>query len=218
MRPPASKKARMTSAQASRATGSSPTLKVIQLPRPTTGSASPVEGIGLTRGDPCCAVLADGPRNVAAAPAAPRELRSRRRPTDRDRSIEHFHLQRSKARRHRRRGDAPSHDSSQFARSRPGVRNSVRLGSHTGRRGHALDGLRHLLWCDMVNHVSCPLHDLQQAASNAVPELFGSVLEDDFVAVARENDDRQGQVFVVPAKAKCDWDHKGAVHRDCADL
>ena len=39
----------MTSAQASRATGSSPTLKVIQLPRPTTGSASPVDGIGRVR-------------------------------------------------------------------------------------------------------------------------------------------------------------------------
>ena len=46
MRPPSSKKARMTSAQASRATGSSPTLKVIQLPSPTTGMASPLDGIG----------------------------------------------------------------------------------------------------------------------------------------------------------------------------
>ena len=49
IRPPASTKLRMTSAQASRATGSSPTLKVIQLPRPTTGSASPVDGIGRVR-------------------------------------------------------------------------------------------------------------------------------------------------------------------------
>jgi hypothetical protein len=45
-RPPAAKKARMTSAQLSRASGSLPTLKVIQDPRPTIGKASPVEGIG----------------------------------------------------------------------------------------------------------------------------------------------------------------------------
>ena len=36
----------MTAAHSSRRTGSSPTLKVIQLPSPTTGSASPLEGIG----------------------------------------------------------------------------------------------------------------------------------------------------------------------------
>src|SRR6266540_7278183 len=48
-RPPASKNARITCAQASRATVSSPTLKVIQLPSPTAGSASSVEGIGLVR-------------------------------------------------------------------------------------------------------------------------------------------------------------------------
>ena len=47
MRPPSAKKARITSAQASRAARSLPTLKVIQLPRPTTGSASPVAGIFL---------------------------------------------------------------------------------------------------------------------------------------------------------------------------
>ena len=45
-RPPAAKKLRMTSAQLSRATRSLPTLKVIQLPSPITGSASPLEGIG----------------------------------------------------------------------------------------------------------------------------------------------------------------------------
>src|SRR4030095_14139288 len=45
-RPPESKKAPITCAQASRATGSLPTLKVIQLPSPTAGSSSPGEGIG----------------------------------------------------------------------------------------------------------------------------------------------------------------------------
>src|SRR6266516_5506817 len=46
-RPPESKKARITCAQASRAIVSLPTLKVIQLPSPIAGSPSPVEGIGL---------------------------------------------------------------------------------------------------------------------------------------------------------------------------
>src|SRR5215813_961415 len=44
-RPPSSKKARMISAHESRAAASSPTLNVIQLPSPTGGSASPLEGI-----------------------------------------------------------------------------------------------------------------------------------------------------------------------------
>jgi hypothetical protein len=48
--PPAAKKARMTSAQASRATASSPTLNVIQVPRPTSGRASPLDGIGRVAG------------------------------------------------------------------------------------------------------------------------------------------------------------------------
>jgi hypothetical protein len=46
MRPPAAKKARITSAQLSRAGLSLPTLKVIQLPSPTSGKASPLDGIG----------------------------------------------------------------------------------------------------------------------------------------------------------------------------
>ena len=46
IRPPARKNARMTAAHSSRSSGSSPTLKVIQLPSPTTGSCSPLEGIG----------------------------------------------------------------------------------------------------------------------------------------------------------------------------
>jgi hypothetical protein len=69
MRPPSSKKARMTSAQASRATGSSPTLNVIQLPSPITGMASPLDSIGLVRIARCCADAGRG-RNIAAAPVA----------------------------------------------------------------------------------------------------------------------------------------------------
>jgi hypothetical protein len=46
-RPPSAKKARMTSVQELRAAMSSPTLKVPQVPRPTSGSAAEgVEGIG----------------------------------------------------------------------------------------------------------------------------------------------------------------------------
>ena len=77
-RPPASKKARMTSAQASRATGSSPTLKVIQLPSPTTGRASPVEGIGLVRMRSGWADATAAASN-AAAPVAAKERSSLRR-------------------------------------------------------------------------------------------------------------------------------------------
>ncbi len=45
-RPPSRKNARITAAHSSRSSVSSPTLKVIQLPRPTTGSRSPEEGMG----------------------------------------------------------------------------------------------------------------------------------------------------------------------------
>lgn len=48
-RPPPAKNARTTSVQLARAAGSSPTLKVIQLPRPTTGKRSPDDGIGRVR-------------------------------------------------------------------------------------------------------------------------------------------------------------------------
>jgi hypothetical protein len=51
IRPPAAKKALMTAAHSSRSPTSSPTLKVIQLPSPTTGSRSPVEGIGFVIGE-----------------------------------------------------------------------------------------------------------------------------------------------------------------------
>src|SRR2546426_8758353 len=77
-RPPSWKKAPMTSAQESRAETSSPTLNVIQLPRPTSGSRSPVEGIARVRivRDWAAAV---GGRRTEAAPAAAREDRKARR-------------------------------------------------------------------------------------------------------------------------------------------
>src|SRR5215216_314256 len=80
IRPPAAKNARMTSAQELRATLSLPTLKVIQLPSPTSGSASPLDGIGLVRTAACCAAAIG--ESMAAAPVAakacnnPRRLRS----------------------------------------------------------------------------------------------------------------------------------------------
>src|SRR5262245_10603496 len=66
----------MTSAQASRATTSSPTLKVIQLPSPTTGNVSPVDGIGLVMIARPWESAGHG-RNTAvpAAASAPRRLR-----------------------------------------------------------------------------------------------------------------------------------------------
>ena len=73
MRPPPSKKPRITSAHAPRATGSLPTLKVIQLPSPTTGIASPLEGIGRVRIGPRCAHPLSG---QASAPA-PTAVRAR---------------------------------------------------------------------------------------------------------------------------------------------
>src|SRR5688572_19917434 len=76
IRPPASKKARMTSAHASRATGSLPTLKVIQLPSPTAGIASPDDGIARVRIAPGCAAAGG---TAASAPAAARECMTVRR-------------------------------------------------------------------------------------------------------------------------------------------
>src|SRR6266496_1722944 len=76
--PPASTKLRMTSVHASRATGSSPTLNVIQLPRPTTGSVSPVDGIGRVRIVRDWASAAEG-RSAAHAPAAASVANTRRR-------------------------------------------------------------------------------------------------------------------------------------------
>jgi hypothetical protein len=70
-RPPASKNAAMTSAHSSRSTGSSPTLKVIQVPSPTAGMASPVEGIGLRAGDGLWAREESGRPAAAAVAATP---------------------------------------------------------------------------------------------------------------------------------------------------
>jgi hypothetical protein len=70
MRPPPWKKARMTLVQLSRALVSSPTLKVIQLPRPTTGIVSPVDGMRrVIIGPRACAALANGQSAVAALAA-----------------------------------------------------------------------------------------------------------------------------------------------------
>ena len=69
MRPPASKKAAMTPAHSSRSTGSSPTLKVIQVPSPTIGISSRVEGIGRRAGGLRWACRETG-KSVAAAVAA----------------------------------------------------------------------------------------------------------------------------------------------------
>ncbi len=76
-RPPSAKNARMTSAQASRATRSLPTLKVIQLPSPMTGRASPVEGTARVRTGTACAVPNEG--TTRPAPAANTLRRNRRR-------------------------------------------------------------------------------------------------------------------------------------------
>lgn len=52
-RPPAAKNAAMTSAHCARAGASWPTLKVIQVPRPTNGSCSPLDGIARASGAGC---------------------------------------------------------------------------------------------------------------------------------------------------------------------
>jgi hypothetical protein len=71
-RPPSWKKAPRTRAHESRAATSSPTLNVIQLPSPTTGSASPLDGIGRVRIGPG-RVAGDRDRRAEAAPAAARD-------------------------------------------------------------------------------------------------------------------------------------------------
>ena len=70
MRPPAAKNARITSAHDARATGSLPTLKVIQLPSPTSGIASPVDGMGRVRIAGAAAAGA-----IAGAASDPRTMR-----------------------------------------------------------------------------------------------------------------------------------------------
>src|SRR5262245_44049378 len=80
-RPPESKKVPITCAQASRAIGSLPTLKVIQLPSPTAGSSSPVEGIRLLRTRACWEDASCG-WNSAEALVAAKPRSSRRRLSD----------------------------------------------------------------------------------------------------------------------------------------
>src|SRR5687767_12149754 len=69
--PPASKNACMTAAHSFRSSGSSPTLKVIQVPRPRTGRFSPVEGMGLARMRPGPAAPAMGARSTPLAAIMP---------------------------------------------------------------------------------------------------------------------------------------------------
>ena len=72
MRPPASKKAAMTSAHSSLSTGSPPTLNVIHVPNPTMGMASRVEGISRRAGK---LSRACGDVGKSAAAAVAREAR-----------------------------------------------------------------------------------------------------------------------------------------------
>ena len=77
MRPPPAKKARITSAQASRASGSLPTLKVRQLPSPTSGSRSPDDGIGRVSSGAPAACARRG--KAAPMPAAASDVSNWRR-------------------------------------------------------------------------------------------------------------------------------------------
>lgn len=76
--PPMSKKVCSTSMRWRRSAGSSPTLKVIQVPIPITGTSTPVEGIARFRTRPGCALATAGSRSRAPAVAA-REARKVRR-------------------------------------------------------------------------------------------------------------------------------------------
>jgi len=58
MCPPPAKNAAMTAAHSSISCGSSPTLNVIQLPSPTIGMASPVDGMGRVSGGASAACAA----------------------------------------------------------------------------------------------------------------------------------------------------------------
>ena len=71
MRPPAARNCRITSAQVSRAAMSSPTLKVRELPRPITGMASPLDGIGLLMSVSRLVAFAPGTRALAQSAAIP---------------------------------------------------------------------------------------------------------------------------------------------------
>ena len=81
MPPPSSKKAAMTARHSARSSGSSPTLKVIQLPIPTAGTGSPLAGMRL---DSTSAAEAPSAGAASAAPAptsTPRRVNSMRRPS-----------------------------------------------------------------------------------------------------------------------------------------
>jgi len=73
MPPPASKKAAMTARHSARSSGSSPTLKVIQLPMPIAGTGSPLAGMRLGSTS-----AAEAP-SVGAASAAPAPTSTARR-------------------------------------------------------------------------------------------------------------------------------------------
>src|SRR5205823_2598742 len=77
-RPPAAKKARITSAHCARAAASRPTLKVIQLPRPTAGTRSPLEGIKRSRSAGTALGCASTGHARAAPHAASRRKHCRR--------------------------------------------------------------------------------------------------------------------------------------------
>ena len=73
MPPPASRKAAMTARHSARSSGSSPTLKVIQLPIPIAGTGSPVAGMRLAGGS-----AAEAPSAGAASRAPPPTSTARR--------------------------------------------------------------------------------------------------------------------------------------------
>ncbi len=70
MPPPAAKKASRIWARTASSAGSSPTLKVIQVPMPITGSGSPLTGIGLVSGETPAALAKPGQPRTAPAAAA----------------------------------------------------------------------------------------------------------------------------------------------------
>src|SRR5262245_18510436 len=68
--PPAARKAPMTAVHSSRSWVSLPTLNVAQLPRPTAGMRSPVDGMGFMSGAGASARRNRGFSAIPAAPAA----------------------------------------------------------------------------------------------------------------------------------------------------
>lgn len=88
IRPPASKNARMTFVQLSRAALSSPTLNVIQLPSPMTGMASPLDGMRRVMIGPRAWAAATSGQSAAVAPVASScRISSRREMRNEDDSI-----------------------------------------------------------------------------------------------------------------------------------